>query len=160
MPVDRNAIGVRGEAIVTNLLTRRHGRDDPLFRPHFMGDKYPTIDFFVELVGAAGSHTPFFLAQVKATASGYTSTGRLRTRVASSEMADLARYPAPTYIIAVDEVRELGFLVAALVGGQGQYRSVPTRYPLAEGATLDELYDEVRSFWTAHALEFRRSRFT
>lgn len=72
MPVNQDAIGARGEAIVTNLLTRRHGRDGPLFRPQFLGEKYPAIDFSVELVGVAGDHTPFFFPQAKTTATGYT----------------------------------------------------------------------------------------
>lgn len=95
MPVNRDAIGARGEAIVMVELTRRHGRDEPFFRPHFMGEKYPAIDFFVELVGGVENQTPFFLAQVKTTSTGYTPGGRLNARATPSEMAKLMRYPVP-----------------------------------------------------------------
>lgn len=159
MVVNRDAIGVRGEAIITNLLTRRHGRDEPLFRPQFLGEKYPTIDFFVELVGVTGNQTPFFLVQVKATAIGYTRAGRLRVRMTTKETISLVRYPAPTYVIGVDEDRELGFLVAAVLGGLTQYRSLPTIHALADFVTLQTLYDQVQSFWRAHPASFDQSRF-
>jgi hypothetical protein len=35
----RNSIGQRGEAIFQVLLTKFHGRNKPIFRPQFLGDK-------------------------------------------------------------------------------------------------------------------------
>jgi hypothetical protein len=72
MSVDRNLIGARGERIAMNLLTRAHGRAEPFFRPTFLGEKYPAVEFFVELIGAPGNQVAFFFAQVKATRRGYT----------------------------------------------------------------------------------------
>lgn len=163
MPVNRDAIGARGERIAHNLLTRFHGRDEPLFQVQFLGDKYPAIDFFVELVGAAGSQAPFFFVQVKTTMQGYAGSGRrLKVRVDRAEMHGLVRYPAPTYIIGVDALPEveLGFILAATVGGAPQLSSLPTIYPLSELATLQALYDEVLNFWTAYPASFANSRFT
>lgn len=61
-----DAIGSRGEAIFFVLLTQFCGRQRPFFRPSFLGDKFATIDYFVELVDV-GLLTPFFFVQVKTT---------------------------------------------------------------------------------------------
>ena len=161
MPLNRDAIGARGEAIVSNLLTRFHGRREPFFRPQFMGDKYPTVDFFVELVGARGTQIPFFLAQVKTTTRGYSETipRRLRAQVSRAAMSNLVKYPAPTYVIGVDEQGEEGFIMAALVGGRAQLSSFPTAYSLAKKDTLEALYDEVLAFWVGNPVSFASSRF-
>ena len=47
----REALGQRGEAIFTVLLTEFHDRSRPIFKPHFLGDKWQYVDFIVELVG-------------------------------------------------------------------------------------------------------------
>lgn len=160
MPVNQDAIGAHGEAIVTVELIRRHGRNEPFFRPQFLGEKYPAIDFFVELIGADGDLTPFFLAQVKTTSTGYTRSGRLNARATPPMMTNLMRYPAPSYLIGVDEDAGRAFIVPAITGGPTRYRSLPNDYPLADRVTLQSLYDEVRAFWIAHGVAFRRSAFS
>lgn len=160
MPVDHNAIGERGESIVVTRLTRlvRNGR--PLFRPQFLGEKFPTIDLLVELVDAPTGLRPFFLAQVKATTLGYTRRERrLRIRVPETGMAGLVAYPAPTYVLGIDEPGELAYIAAAVAGGVRSLTSLPTTYSLSEEAILRELYDEVLGFWQANALTFAVSRF-
>lgn len=159
MPVNRDAIGAQGEAIVTVELLRRHGRNEPFFRPQFLGEKYPAIDFFVELVGVDGDLTPFFLAQVKATSTGYTRGGRLNARATPPKLANLKKYPAPTYLIGVDEEAGRAFIIPAITGGPTQYRSLPTDHPLADPITLQTLYDEVRTFWNLHGATFDHSAF-
>lgn len=160
MPANRNAIGSRGEAIVATLLTRFHGREWPLFRPLLMGEKYPTVDLFVEVVDAPGDQIPFFLAQVKATQAGYSKSGRtLKVRVRREGMGELIRYPAPTYVIGVDEPRELGFILGAVSGGPHQLSTFKTSYPLADPGTLQALYDEVLEYWASSPARFTTSRF-
>lgn len=159
MPVDRNAVGARGEAIVTNLLTRRHGRDTSLFQPQFLGDKYPTIDFFVELVGSTGAQTPFFLVQVKATSTGYTRSNRLKAQVRRDDMAGLRRYPVPVYVVGVDEVDEVAYLTAAVAAAPQQFSSLPTMHRLATFETLQSLHEEVDQLWRDQDIQFVRSRF-
>lgn len=44
-------IGKRGEAIFTAAIMKPCGRERPYFVPHFLGDKFRTLDFIVELVG-------------------------------------------------------------------------------------------------------------
>ena len=43
----RDALGQRGENLFNILITPFHG-NQPLFRPQFLGDKWPVFDFFVE----------------------------------------------------------------------------------------------------------------
>lgn len=163
MPVNRAAIGTRGEGVVADLLTRFHGRDEPLFSPHFLGDKYPAVDFFVALFGTSANLAPFFFVQVKTTMRGYTKDGgQLKVHVDRAGMRGLVAYPAPTYIVGVDASHEagLGFVMAATDGGAPQLSSLPTTHPLTELATLQALHDEVLEFWTTSSARFTTSRFT
>ena len=61
--VAREYIGKRGEAIATAALLDFCGNQEPYFDPHFLGEKCPTYDFLVELLGA-GASPPYFLAQL------------------------------------------------------------------------------------------------
>jgi hypothetical protein len=94
-----DVLGERGEAIAKLRLTDFPG---PLFRPAFLGDKWPAVDCLVQLVGL-GDRTPFFLAQVKATRKPPTRTGRLPVRISKEQVAALLAFPVPCYLIGVDE---------------------------------------------------------
>ena len=52
--------GFRGERIVELCLTDYQAFSKPLFRPGFLGDKWPTIDFYVELTAVRGKRLYFF----------------------------------------------------------------------------------------------------
>jgi hypothetical protein len=161
MPADRNMLGKRGEAIATTILTRSHGRDPALFEPVFLGEKRPTIDLMVELIGAGGDITPYFFAQVKLTSLPLVGKGgRLPIRVRARQMQALWRYPAPTYVIGIKDPEEQGFIFAAVTGGVTALSSMPTTYPLALPQTLQDLYDEVRHYWQSGSTVFSQSRFT
>lgn len=74
-----NRVGALGEAIFETELRRHLASGEILFRPRHLGDKWPVVDVLVELTDVDDMN-PFFLAQVKATASGYSADGaRLRT---------------------------------------------------------------------------------
>src|SRR6266545_3434096 len=140
MPANRDVIGIRGESIV-NLLTRPYRQGEPFFRPQFLGDKYPMIDFFVELVGVARAPTPFFLVQAKTTTQGYTKgAGKLKVQVTRARMRGLIAYPAPTYVIGIDDPEEQACIFAAVAGGVTHLPSLPTAYPLNR-EMLQSLYD-------------------
>jgi hypothetical protein len=49
-PVARQDIGERGQWLFSLLMTDLCGRDDPFFRPRFLGNQYPTFDDIVEVV--------------------------------------------------------------------------------------------------------------
>src|SRR5690349_18668138 len=48
--VAREDIGERGQWLFCTLLTELCGRNEPFFCPRFLGDKYPTFDYIVEVV--------------------------------------------------------------------------------------------------------------
>src|SRR6516162_8561794 len=60
-------VGDRGESIFELAIMDYSRLPAPLFRPTFLGDKWPAVDFLVELTGVRGM-TPVFFVQVKSTA--------------------------------------------------------------------------------------------
>lgn len=142
-------IGARGEALFFVMLTRFCGRRRPFFRPHFLGAKFVTLDYIVELVDA-GIATPFFFVQVKTTTQGYLrdrmGNQRLKVQVSSSDMQRLVSYPAPTYIVGIDEIEEIGYLVSANRSSPAHISSLPTIFPL-DCDNLEHLWYEVKEFW-------------
>lgn len=160
MPLDRNAIGDRGEALFTNEITRRHGQALSMFRPQFLGGKYPAIDFVVEVTEAGGLIVPYFFVQIKATTLEYTKTNRLKAKISKQDMRRLTSFPAPTYVVGVDEIGERCFILAALNGLEKSYSSIPTGYQLSDVAVLQALRSEVIDYWSRHAATFVASQFS
>ncbi len=119
----------------------------PLFRPGFLGDKWPAIDYYVELRNVRGA-TPYFFAQVKTTpailARGAQS---IRIAVKERDVARLRAIPGPTYVLAVHEPSQRVFVrsVFRQTPVHGMNR-IPTSHELTP-ARLRVLYDEVRGFW-------------
>ena len=153
----RDIIGERGESIFRILLTRKHPTRDYLFEhPNFLGEKKRTIDFLVELIHNE-SLIPFFFVQVKATTEGYTQTEqRLKVKVASKDMKRLAAYPAPTYLVGIDEPNEQGYIVSANGECTTGLSSLCTNYPL-EPNILALLWEEVKTYWASPNLQGLRS---
>jgi len=60
----RDVTGFRGEKIVELCLTDYKTFPEPLFRPAHLGEKWPAIDYLVELTSIPGRRLYFF-AQVK-----------------------------------------------------------------------------------------------
>lgn len=50
----QDVTGYRGEKMVALCLTDSSQFTEPLFRPNFLGEQWPTIDFYVELMGVGG----------------------------------------------------------------------------------------------------------
>jgi Domain of unknown function (DUF4365) len=145
----REIIGERGEAIFRVLITRRHPTRGYLFdHPRFLGDKKRTIDFHIELFHD-DTLIPFFFVQVKSTSEGYTSReNRLKVQVNEQDMRRLAAYPAPTYIVGIDEPNERGYIVSANGECRTGISSICTNYPL-NPEVLALLWDEVAAYWIA-----------
>ncbi len=154
-------IGKRGELIFGVRITDPCGRNLPYFRPRFLGEKTQSIDCLVELVGD-GERIPFFFAQVKATRKGLTKTGqppRLKVEVPREDVLRLARYPAPTYVVGIDEPKEVGYILAILAGMNTGLPSLPTNFPL-NCDNLRLLWEEVRQFWETCDVAIRQSVFS
>jgi hypothetical protein len=144
--VARDYIGKRGEAIATASLLDFCGKLNPYFDPHFLGEKCPTYDFLVELLGASSS-PPYFLAQVKATRQGYTQgTLDLKVAVKAADVQKMVRCPIPTYLIGVDEPAAKSYIVSIHGNLTGRISSVPSAYPL-DCSNLKILWDEVVIRW-------------
>lgn len=158
MPLSRkDHLGRRGESIAFVRLTEVCQADAPYFLPHFLGDKCPLFDALVELVGT-GDKPAYFFAQVKATSEGYNAKGRLRVEVKKSAVLGLVRFPAPTYVIGIDEQQERAFIVAVCGDMNRKITSLNAAHELNAG-TLKALWDEVRDYWKGKDMERRSSRF-
>ncbi len=162
MPTN-DAIGDRGESIFQVHITNYTPGGDPLFRPVVLGAKYPTLDFFVELLGLPAGRVAYFFAQVKATGRGYTKKPPVRLKVGVSQ-ADIDRmltYPGPTYVIGIDQQpgQEQAFIASVNGPAMGRIQGLPTTYPL-NSANLQTLWDEVESYWRHNGAALNNSAFT
>jgi hypothetical protein len=139
--------GFRGEKIIELCLTNYESFPSPLFKPGFLGDKWPTIDFYVELSAVRGKR-PYFFGQAKST-RGDLAPGATNLSV-TAKKADIERLlhiPGPTYILGVHEPSQRVFVRSVHTG-------IPikaiTRIPLAYELTssnLQKLHAEVSKFW-------------
>jgi len=153
-----DATGTRGEKIVELCLTDFQTSKRPLFRLAFLGDKWPTIDFYAEL-RAVKKHTPYSLAQVKATTRDLS---QLNLSIGSKkiDIARLLRIPGPTYIFGVHEPSKRVFVKSVHLGVP---KRAITRIPLLNELTPDrlpDLYEEVRVFWKTNGDKPSSSVFT
>lgn len=125
-----------------------HPTRGQIFRPQFLGDKWPFVDYLVALEDA-GPLTPFFFVQVKTTRKGYTAKdNRLKVGAPASHMLGLVSYPAPTYIVGIDEVSETGYIVSANGESLASLSSMSTEFPI-NAMNQNRLWTEVRAYWNA-----------
>jgi len=143
----QDVTGFRGEKIVELCLTDYSAFSRALFRPAFLGDKWPSIDFYVELM-ALPRKTPYFFIQAKTTSSTLRPASRaLRVSTRASDIEHLLRIPGPTYLFGVHELSHRVFV-------RSVHSGVPlkaiTRISLSNELTSEKLrllYDEVKAFW-------------
>ena len=155
----RDEIGSRGEYIFCARIMNFCGRQLPYFRPHFLGEKAQTLDFFVELLDV-GERTLFFFAQVKTTRKPLTRRDkRLRVEMAAADVVRASQVPAPTYLIGIDEQTEVGYLFPILDGMSSDVPSIPTAFPL-DCTNLPRLHAEVEQFWTNRDMRRHTSTFS
>ena len=154
----RDALGQRGEAIFTVLMTEFHGESRPIFKPQFLGDKWQYVDFIVELVGTE-SIIPYFFVQVKTTRTGYTKKlNGLKVKVPKEHIRGIAAYTAPTYIVGIDEVIEKGYIVSANAEHITSISSLSTAFPINK-ANREILWKEVNDFWSSYKTNLLVSQF-
>jgi hypothetical protein len=143
----KDVTGFRGEKIIELCLTDYSAFSRPLFRPGFLGDKWPAIDFYVELTGVRGKR-PFFLVQVKATTAKLQQNATvLPIHSKKTDISRLLQIPGPTYILGVHEPSRRvfaksvhsGVAVKAVTGIQFTHELTT--------ANLRVLYNEVRDYW-------------
>jgi hypothetical protein len=155
----RDALGQRGEAIFIVIMTAFHSNSGPIFKPQFLGDKWQYVDFIVELVGA-GAILPYFFVQVKTTREGYTKKlNRLKVKVPQEGVRGLATYPAPTYIVGIDKIKETGYIVSANGENLTSMSSLSTIFPINK-QNREFLWNEVNNFWDRYNTTFLVSQFS
>ncbi len=159
MRINKDALGDRGEAIFRVLITEFDTAAGPIFRPYFLGEKWPVVDFIVEIVGA-GASIPYFFVQVKTTRAGYTQKEkRLKVSVSGDDIRLLASYPAPTYVIGIDEISRNGFLVSANGENLRSLSSLSTQFAI-NAVNRRLLWEEVKAYWTSLAAMGMTSHFS
>jgi hypothetical protein len=137
------------------IMTELCGRQEPFFRPRFLGDKYPTFDYIVELVDQPEY---FFFVQVKATTQGYNKNPvRLKVQVSQTDVDRMVACPAPAYVVGIDETRETGYLLS-VNEARDHVASLTTSFKIDCGV-LSALADEVQQFWSNRNMVLTGSRF-
>jgi hypothetical protein len=141
----KDVIGKRGENIVELCLTEYSNFPAPLFDLTHLGDKWPVVDYYVELTTVPGKR-PFFFVQAKATAAT-TPKKSLAISTSREDIAGLLEIPAPTYILGVHEPSKRVFIRSV---HDGVAVKAITRIPIGYELTaknLKILHDEVVRFW-------------
>lgn len=140
----KNIIGDRGEYIFVELITEKTD-DGYLFKPSFLGEKWPTSDFYVELFNTNKPMFCFF--QVKSTSKGYTKREKkLKANITKADLEKLSNLPAPSYVIGIDEQEKKGFIISANGVTIKAINTLPTIYPINE-ENIKKLWNEVKDFW-------------
>jgi len=132
------------------------GRSVPFFRPRFLGDKYPTFDFILELVDQPEY---YFFVQVKTTTQGYTLTApnRLKVQVSQADVDRMVACPAPSYVVGIDMDVGVGYLLS-INEPRDHVTSLPTTFKI-DGTVLTKLADEVRRYWSSRDMVLAASQF-
>ena len=154
-------IGRLAELVAATDLSRpvggRYGR--VLFSTTHLGDRYPTVDYLVDVLGPRGVSLAFFFVQVKGTSRAAPAALRLPVEVGTDRFNRLVRLPAPTYLIGVDVVTELSYLVTVNRPRQADMSSITKAYCLRDDAIKIQLYREVLDFWQTYRPALQRTRF-
>ncbi|MEO1430505.1 MAG: DUF4365 domain-containing protein [Cyanobacteria bacterium J06632_19] len=131
--------------IFVALMTEAHSDDGAIFNVLFLDD-LPHVDCVVELIGQK-DFLPFCYVQLKSTKTGYTKKDkRLKVKFPEESITGLSSYPAPTYIVGIDEKDETGYLVSANGDDNGSFASIPTDFPINK-PNRGTLWNEVNDFW-------------
>jgi hypothetical protein len=91
--------------------------------------------------------------------AGYNTKGRLKVEVSKSDVIGMVLYPAPTYVIGIDEKQETAYIVAVHAGMDKKISSLNTAHRL-DCTTLKQLWDEVKDYWKDKDMTQKTSRFT
>jgi hypothetical protein len=154
----KDLVGYRGEKLFELAISEYSMFPQPLFRPGFLGEKWPAIDFYVELLGVR-RRTPFFFVQVKSTAAAIPfGATHLNVSLPPKKREFLFRVPGPTYLAGVHEPSRRTFILSINAQSpQGVYK-MPLQHEL-NPANLQILYNEVKAFWNSHDYKPQNSHF-
>ena len=156
----RDVIGSRGEGIVYHALAEYAAFGAPLFDAAFLGQKWPAVDFYVELMDVVDLR-PFFLIQAKSTGQALADNAdALTISATANDVVRLRRLPGPTYVFGVHEPSRRVFAKAVHGGTPAEpIIRVEVAYELTP-ANLRRLYDEVVSYWRGTTIKPSSSVFS
>ena len=156
----KDDIGERGESIFRVRITQPCGtKPEALFRAFFLGEKKPTLDFMLELVGLT-NRSAYCFVQVKTTAKGLKLRSKtLKVGIKKRDVDRMVCYPGPTYIVGIDERNENAYIVSANEPVTKDLPSIPISYPL-DCANLATLWKEVDDYWTSRDMILKKSVFS
>jgi hypothetical protein len=139
---DPNQIGKRGESIFSAKISKGF-----LLDPSFLGDKYPAVDFIID-VNSNGQKI-FFFVSVKTTSKPKYSpkTNRLKIHVNKEQLRRLKKFKIPTYIVGLDEKRETAYIVSVDGITSKTISSIPTKFSIGNKKNIITLVDEVKDYW-------------
>ncbi len=154
-------IGKLAELIAETDLSRpvRGRYKRPLFRAAFLGGKYPTVDFIVDVLDGRDESQAFFFVQVKGTVVAGANARRLPIKVPVEKFNRLVRLPAPTFVIGVDVLAERSYVIAARSPRKSGVSSLTKTYCLRDDGVKIKLYAEVLAFWKHNRPFLRRTEF-
>jgi hypothetical protein len=155
----REVIGFRGEKILELCLTDYRAFPKPLFKPGFLGDKWPAIDYYVELTSVRGKRLYFF-AQAKATRAHLApAQTELAISTKKKDIERLLRIPGPTYIFGIHEPSKRVFVRSVHSGVPARaITRIPFSYELTSN-NLRILHGEIRDYWAANSHKPTSSNF-
>lgn len=150
-PPTQDQIGGFGEDRFKILITAHPPGEGPRFKPQFLGEKWDALDFLVQLETDT-IQKPFFFVQVKTTTKGYAKKlKRLKIPTLSQEKIEsLIAFPAPTYLVGINYSSGEGYIVSVNGEKADALSSLSTAYSLQDQKVLDDLWDEVMSFWAGY----------
>lgn len=148
-----NAVGDFGEILAQAHFSRpvRGKYQRPLFRASHLGEKYPVVDFIVDILDRDESSLGFFFVQVKATNAAKPKAKTLSLQIELPKYNRLARIPAPTFLVGVDINAEKVYLVGACKPEKKSFSSICKKFDLKDDDVRVALYKEVKEYWKKHS---------
>ena len=148
MRADSNRIGSLGESYFQVAMLNYK-----MFRPAFLGEKWPVSDYFVEIEDAGERY--FFIVQVKATAAKHVAGRGISLLMNHESLSQLASYGAPTYVAIVDVNDGKVFLAGAMNADKFS----PRRAMEIDHETSVLLREEVIEFWKSSKMLMHKEKF-
>jgi len=147
----QNDIGDLGENIFSVVISR-----DYTFRARHLGEKWPTSDFYVELIGP--NENFYFVVQIKSTKQGLNKSGNLKVTVPKKKLHKLNLYYCPTFLAGVDVITEKVYLIPINTKRQKGISSLSTKFEL-DTPNRTKLFDDVKAFWLGTKLNSYKSKY-
>jgi hypothetical protein len=121
----------------------------PRFRVARLGDKWPTTDFYCELIGGRKG-IPAALFQIKTPLNGLAQgQTALHVHLSKRDVVRLSRHPLPAYLLGVCHKTQRVFARAIPKTRKQGIVTIPVTHELLE-PNVQVLRDEIAAYWSSH----------